>query len=195
MFGLKEWKAYTIDTCSCFIHLQADRQTNGQTDRLIFCRCIDLRLVQSFNYLHASAFCAPSLRRLFQNEDDFLSTSGRFQWFKMNGFSCWKSFVCIKNPKNSLFGEKKTPIIGLHRSFVANDASFGTLPHRTLSYLVYRCLQQIFLFYQPSVELELWRRFHVFKKVRKTSRFDWDRQSLSFSEKLKPIDQVLLKFA
>ena len=27
-------------------------------------------LVQSFNYLHASAFCAPSLRRLFQNLDD-----------------------------------------------------------------------------------------------------------------------------
>ena len=27
-------KAYmpTIDTCSCFIHLQADRQTNGQAD-------------------------------------------------------------------------------------------------------------------------------------------------------------------
>ena len=32
MFGLKIEKAYTIDTCSCFIHLQADRQTNGQTD-------------------------------------------------------------------------------------------------------------------------------------------------------------------
>ena len=52
-------KAYTIDTCSCLIHLQADRQTNGQTD--------SIDLVQPFNYLHASAFCAPSLRRLFQN--------------------------------------------------------------------------------------------------------------------------------
>ena len=29
MFGLI---AYTIDTCSCFIHLQADRQTNKKTD-------------------------------------------------------------------------------------------------------------------------------------------------------------------
>ena len=47
-----------------------------------------------------------------------------------------------------------------------------------LSYLVYRFLQQIlFLFYQPSVELELWKWFHVFKKVRNISRFDWDRQS------------------
>ena len=36
-----------------------------------------------------------------------------------------------------------------------------------------RCLLQIlFLFYQPSVELELWKRFHVFKKVRNISRFD-----------------------
>ena len=31
MFGLKNKKSYTIDTCSCFIYLQADRQTNGQT--------------------------------------------------------------------------------------------------------------------------------------------------------------------
>ena len=31
MFGLKNESVY-IDTCSCFIHLQADRQTNGQTD-------------------------------------------------------------------------------------------------------------------------------------------------------------------
>ena len=35
----------------------------------------------------------------------------------------------------------------------------------------------LFSFYQPSVELELWKRFHVFKKVRNISRFDWDRQS------------------
>ena len=35
----------------------------------------------------------------------------RFQWFKMNGFSCFKSFVCILYPKNSLFGGKNTPII------------------------------------------------------------------------------------
>ena len=62
MFGLK-----MKSLCSCFTYLQADRQTNGQTDGQIFCRCIDLRLVQSFNYLHASALnCAPSLRRLFQ---------------------------------------------------------------------------------------------------------------------------------
>ena len=66
----------------------------------------------------------------------------------------------------------------LHHSFVANDAPFGTLPYRTLSCLVYRCLQQIlFLFYQPSVELELWKRFHVIKKARNILRFDWDRQS------------------
>ena len=38
-----------------FIHLQADRQMDS------------IDLVQSFNYLHASAFCAPSLRGLFQN--------------------------------------------------------------------------------------------------------------------------------
>ena len=45
-----------------FMFLQADRQTD------ISCRCINL--VQSSNYLHASAFCAPSLaslRQLFQN--------------------------------------------------------------------------------------------------------------------------------
>ena len=65
--GPNEFEPPKFD-CSCFIiHLQADRQTNGQ----IFYRCIDLRLVQSFNYLHASAFCAPSLRQLFQNQDDY----------------------------------------------------------------------------------------------------------------------------
>ena len=32
MFGLKNEKPYTIDTCSCFIHLQAVGQRNGQTD-------------------------------------------------------------------------------------------------------------------------------------------------------------------
>ena len=83
--------------------------------------------------------------------------------------------ICLQN---SLFGGKKHTDYWLHHSFVANDASFGTLPYRTLSYLVYRCLQQIlFVFYQPSVELELWKRFHVFRKVRNISRFDWDRQS------------------
>ena len=63
----------------------------------------------------------------------------------------------------------------MHHSFVANDASFGTLPYRTLTYLpIVQCLQQIlFLFYQ----VQLWKRFHVFKKVRNISRFDWDRQS------------------
>ena len=35
----------------------------------------------------------------------------------------------------------------------------------------------VFSIYQPSLELELWKRFHVFKKVRSISRFDWDRQS------------------
>ena len=66
MFGLKNEKL--IYMYSCFIHLQADRQTNGQTAMDLSYRFIDL--VQSFNYLHASAFCAPSLaslRRLFQN--------------------------------------------------------------------------------------------------------------------------------
>ena len=43
---------------------------------------------------------------------------------------------------------------------------------------MYRCLQQIlFLFYQRSVELELWMQFHVFKKGKNISRFDRDRQS------------------
>ena len=64
----------------------------------------------------------------------------------------------------------------MHHSFVANDASFGMLHYRTLSYLVYRCLHQIFI-YQLSVELEPWKRFHVSKKERNISRFDWDRQS------------------
>ena len=27
-----KFKSLTVDTCSCFIHLQADRQTNGQID-------------------------------------------------------------------------------------------------------------------------------------------------------------------
>ena len=30
----------------------------------------------------------------------------------------------------------------------------------------------VFSIYQPSVELELWKGFHVFKKVRSISRFD-----------------------
>ena len=35
----------------------------------------------------------------------------------------------------------------------------------------------VFSIYQPSVELELWKRCHVFKKVRNISKFDSDRQS------------------
>ena len=36
VFGLKNEKLILlIVTCSCFIHLQADRQTNGQTDGYI----------------------------------------------------------------------------------------------------------------------------------------------------------------
>ena len=50
-----------------FIYKQTDRRTDRQTDRSFADVYVDLRLVQSFNYLHASAFCAPSLRRLFQN--------------------------------------------------------------------------------------------------------------------------------
>ena len=86
--------------------------------------------------------------------------------------------ICLHLIPSSLFGGEKNNDNWLHHSFAANEASFETLPYRTLSYLVYRCLQQIlFLFYQPSVELEQWKRFHVFKKVRNISRFDWDRQS------------------
>ena len=66
----------------------------------------------------------------------------------------------------------------LHHSFVANDTSFGMLPYQTLSYIDVPMSSAIFfLFYQPSVELELWKQFHVFKKVRNISRFDWDIQS------------------
>ena len=69
MFGLKNKKLILlIHVVVLFIYKQTDRRTDRQTD--ISCRCIDL--VQSFNYLHASAFCAPclaSLRRLFQNSE------------------------------------------------------------------------------------------------------------------------------
>ena len=50
------------------------------------------------------------------------------------------------------------------------------LPYRTLFHLVYPCTV-LFLFHQPSVELELLKQFHAFQKVRNISRFDWDRQS------------------
>ena len=69
MFGLKNEKLIILmHVVVLFIYKQTDRRSDRQTDRSFadVTRCIDLRLVQSFNYLHASAFCAPSLRRLFQ---------------------------------------------------------------------------------------------------------------------------------
>ena len=102
---------------------------------------------------------------------------GDFDGLKSTGFLA-ESHLFALNTLRLVYWMEKNTNNWLHHSFVANDASFGTLPFRTLSYLVSRCLQQIlFLFYQPSVELELWKRFHVFKKVRNISRFDWDRQS------------------
>ena len=57
MFGLKNEKLILlIHVVVLFIYKQTDRRTDRQMD--ISCSCIDL--VKSFNYLHASAFCAPS---------------------------------------------------------------------------------------------------------------------------------------
>ena len=94
-----------------------------------------------------------------------------FNGLKWTGFLA-ESHLFAFNTLRIVYSVEKNTDNWLIHSFVANDASFGTLPCGTLSYLVYRCLQQI-LFYQ----LELWKRFHVFKKVRNISRFDWDRQS------------------
>ena len=61
MFGLKSEKLILlIHVVVLFIYNQTDRRTDRQMD--ISCRYIDL--VQSFNYLHASAFWAPSLASL-----------------------------------------------------------------------------------------------------------------------------------
>ena len=97
----------------------------------------------------------------------------------------------------------------MYHSFVANDASFGTSAFNLsdlsdvilLGLPMYRCLQQIlFLFYQPSVELELWMQFHVFKKVRNISRFDTDSHECATIichalRKVNTLNYVLLKFA
>ena len=65
MFGLKNEKLILlIHVVVVYIY----KRTYERIDRRIdLCRCIDLRLVKSFNYLHASVFCAHSLRRLIQN--------------------------------------------------------------------------------------------------------------------------------
>ena len=63
MFGLKNEKLIQlIHVVVLFIYKQADSRSDRHMD--ISCRCIDL--VQSFNYLHASAFCTPSLASLWQ---------------------------------------------------------------------------------------------------------------------------------
>ena len=55
MFGLKNEKLILlIHVVVLFIYKQTDRRTDRQI----------IDLVQSFNYLHASAFCAPSLASL-----------------------------------------------------------------------------------------------------------------------------------
>ena len=114
--------------------------------------------------------------------------------------------ICLhlKYPKNSLFDGKNADN-WLHHSFVAYDASFGmfALLDVILFWLTYVLQQILFLFYQPSVELEPWKQFHVFKKVRNISRLiKTDIHECAtiiclytHSEKLKPIDHVLLKFA
>ena len=47
------------------------------------------------------------------------------------------------------------------------------LPYRTLSYLVYWCTDIFSKSYFYFIN-HLWKQFHVFKKVRNISRFDWD---------------------
>ena len=59
MFGLKNKKLILlIHVVVLFIYKQTDKQTDRWIDLL---QIYLLRLVQSFNYLHASAFCAPTV--------------------------------------------------------------------------------------------------------------------------------------
>ena len=92
MFGLKnEMLTLLIHAYSCFIHLQADRQTNRQTGGWIFCRCIDLRLVQSFNFCMQVLFAHLVYGDCSKIKMIILISflrARRFQWFKMNVFSC-----------------------------------------------------------------------------------------------------------
>ena len=116
----------------------------------------------------------PKLRWLFwfptYVRDDFID-------LKWTGFLAESHLFAFNTLRIVYSVEKNTPIIDCITHLLLMTL-FGTLPYQTLPYLVYRCLQQtLFLFYQPSVERELWKRFHVFNKVRNISRFDWDRQS------------------
>ena len=95
----------------------------------------------------------------------------RFQWIFL-----LSHLLFLFNTLRIVYSMEKTPIIDCITHLL-----LMTL-HSECCLIIWftnvRCLQQIlFLFYQPSVELELWMQFHVFKKVSNISRFDRDRQS------------------
>ena len=170
--------------------------------------------VQSFNYSHASAFCAPSLaslRRLFQKKSTaiFLKLRWLF-WFPTNvrdDFNClkWTSFLAEShffalNTLRIVYWMETNVDNWLHHSFVANDASFGKFTLLDVILFGLPMYQQIlFLFYQPSVEA-----ISCVQKCKKHFK-TWLRQTvtnvwLSFvftrtRKRLKPIDHMLLKFA
>ena len=97
--------------------------------------------------------------------DDF-----RFQWFKINGFLAASHLVAF-NTLRIVDGKNSDNL--LHRSLVANDASFGTFVLSDvilfgLPMYMHQYLQQIlFQFHQPSVEA-----ISCVQKSRDISRFD-----------------------
>ena len=93
----------------------------------------------------------------------------------------------------------------MNNSFVANDASFGTLPYRMLSYLVYQCLQQILFLILSTIcgtrAVEaiscVQKKKETFQDLIETDSHECATINCLYtpSEKLKSIDHMLLKFA